>query len=85
MVKTFGHFSVSLFRQFPSCSLGSGLSSERGWEDIKGHPHPETESLLGCGVPVSTVLLALPQPAGLGKLNCSPVTCKLYSQNQPQD
>lgn len=78
-------FPVSLFQHFPSCSLGSGLSSEGSWEDIKGHLHPETESLLWCGVLARRVLMALPQPPGLGNLSCSPLTWKLYSPNQQQN
>lgn len=64
MVETFGHFQSLFFSIFLPVLLEVASAARDGQEGIKGQLHPETESLFGCGEPVSTVGIATASWAG---------------------
>lgn len=63
MVKIFGLFQSLFFNIFLPVLLEVASAVRDGQEGIKGQ-HPETESLFGCGEPVSTVGTATASWAG---------------------
>lgn len=64
MVKTFGHFQSLFFSVFLPVLLEVASAVRDGQEGIKAQLLLETESLFGCGEPVSTAGTATASWAG---------------------